>query len=257
MANELVLKTNVEIIPGKIVVKGLPEIREEIKKIAETFKVVISEDQVKDAKKDAAKLNKLAKALDDKRKEVKKAYEAPLKEFETQMKELVAEIKEARAFLDSQIKKYEAERKEVIKDKIAEYIKALYELHAVPEEYQILEPEKYTKLTAISKSGNITKTTALEIENDLNKILLQIQEDKQKELEEKAKIEEIKKEAIEEFIKKQGPQTSNLSGKVVWEIVYEVKADVDMDKVLLAEKTKELICSGKIKPKLRIKGDAQ
>ena len=51
-------------------------------------KMVFTEDSKKDAKDTVAYLRKFNKALDDKRKEVKKAYMAPCDAFEAKVNEL-------------------------------------------------------------------------------------------------------------------------------------------------------------------------
>lgn len=54
--------------------------------------LVITEDNVTDSKQVRAKLNKLKKVLDDRRKEIKRNYNQPLREFETKVKKLEASI---------------------------------------------------------------------------------------------------------------------------------------------------------------------
>ncbi len=246
----------VEVVPGKINISGYDDLKQAIDAILKKYDgLVIGEDEVKDAKKEAAKLNKLAKALDDKRKEVKKEYEKPLKEFENQIKELVGEIKEVRENIVSQVEKFENERKEEIKKVVKEYIENLYDLNNIEDRFRTLDIDKYVKLTAVTSSGNISKTTALEIENDINKLLLEIKAIKEEELKRQMEIEKIKKEAIEEFVKNNEVEIkeNKADGKVIFEIIFEVKADASIDRNKLVDKTKELICSGKLKPVVRIK----
>lgn len=96
---------------------------EEIKKeLAERVKfytgMVYTEDQIKNAKADRAKLRKFAEALETKRKEIKKQCLAPYEIFEKQMKELVSIVNEPIMLIDGQVKEYEdglkAEKKEAI-----------------------------------------------------------------------------------------------------------------------------------------------
>lgn len=68
--------------------------------------------QVAEAKKDRANLNKLAAAIDDKRKEMKALYLAPYEQFEAEAKELVGMIKTVSAEIDAQVKAYDELRKE-------------------------------------------------------------------------------------------------------------------------------------------------
>lgn len=73
---------------------------------------VYTEDTVTEAKKDRANLNKLADAIDTKRKEMKATYLEPYALFETQAKELTAMVKTQVAEIDAQVKAFEAFKKE-------------------------------------------------------------------------------------------------------------------------------------------------
>ena len=61
-----------------------------------------SDDQIGEAKKDRAKLNKLADAIDGKRKEMKALYLRPYEAFEAQAKELVGMVKATVREIDDQ-----------------------------------------------------------------------------------------------------------------------------------------------------------
>lgn len=100
------------------------ELKAELSQKLEEYKGrVYTEEQVKEAKADRAKLNALATALDSKRKEIKKKCLQPYEQFEAQIKDLLAVIKEPVALIDSQIKGYEEEKKA----KKFEEVKALFE----------------------------------------------------------------------------------------------------------------------------------
>ena len=100
------------------------ELKAELSQKLEQYKgLVYTEDQIKEAKADRAKLNALATAIDGKRKELKKQCLQPYEQFEAQIKDLLAVIKEPVAFIDSQIKGYEEEKKQ----KKLEEVKALFE----------------------------------------------------------------------------------------------------------------------------------
>ena len=73
---------------------------------------VYTEDTVTEAKKDRANLNKLADAIDGKRKEMKATYLEPDAQFEAQAKELTAMVKAQVAEIDAQVKAFEAFKKE-------------------------------------------------------------------------------------------------------------------------------------------------
>lgn len=74
--------------------------------------LVVTEDGVKEAKKDRAMLNSLKKALDEKRIATKKQYLAPFEAFECKVKELVSLVDKPVAAIDAQIKAFEQQENE-------------------------------------------------------------------------------------------------------------------------------------------------
>lgn len=69
--------------------------------------LVYSDDQIKEAKKDRANLNKFKKALEDKRKDVKKQVMEPYADFEKKIKELTGIVDEAVNNIDRQVRDFE------------------------------------------------------------------------------------------------------------------------------------------------------
>ena len=69
--------------------------------------LVVTEDAIREAKSDRAKLSKLRDVIDTKRKEVKKACLAPYEAFETQCREIIGMISEPIASIDEQIKVFD------------------------------------------------------------------------------------------------------------------------------------------------------
>ena len=117
------------------------ELKAELVKKLEYYKgLVYTEDQIKEAKADRAKLNALTTAIDSKRKEIKKQCLQPYEQFEAQIKDLLAVIKEPVALIDSQIKGYEEEKKQ----KKLEEVKALFEKlkDAAGEEFKFVSFEQ-------------------------------------------------------------------------------------------------------------------
>ena len=73
--------------------------------------IVYTEDTIKSAKTDRADLNKLKKALNDKRLEVQREILKPLDDFKTKIDELVKYIDKSVTNVDMQVKEYEAKVK--------------------------------------------------------------------------------------------------------------------------------------------------
>lgn len=100
------------------------ELKAELSQKLEDYKgLVYTEEWIKEAKADRAKLNALATAIDSKRKEIKKQCLQPYEAFEAQIKDLLALIKEPVSLIDTQIKDFEEEKKK----KKLEEVKELFE----------------------------------------------------------------------------------------------------------------------------------
>lgn len=97
--------------------------------------LVVTEDGIKDAKADRAKLNKLRTAIDTRRKDIKKEYLRPYNEFESKVKEITLLIDRPIRAIDTQLADFEERRKEA---KLAQ-IEDLYH-EAVPEDLQGIIP---------------------------------------------------------------------------------------------------------------------
>lgn len=72
---------------------------------------IYTEETISEAKKDRASLNKLASAIDTRRKEMKARYLAPYEEFEAQAVELTGLVKQQAAEIDAQVKAFDEARR--------------------------------------------------------------------------------------------------------------------------------------------------
>ena len=134
--------------------------------------VVYDEKQIGEAKKDRAKLNKLAAAIAAKRREMKARYLEPYEQFDAETKEIEGMIKTVSAEIDAQVKAYEEYRKQqkqqLIETEVyAPMIGKLAEL--VP--YKKLHKPKWLNVT--TSMGEISQEMARmveEIENGLKAI---------------------------------------------------------------------------------------
>ena len=107
------------------------EIKQEVtEKVALYKNLVYTDDQIKEAKADRAKLNNFVKVLEDKRKDIKKQCLQPYEDFERQIKEIVSVVNEPIALIDKQIK--EADR--IKKEEKLEKIKELWESYDHPDD---------------------------------------------------------------------------------------------------------------------------
>lgn len=160
------------------------EIKKEVAEKVEIYKnLVYTEDDVKSAKEDRAKLNKFVTVLETKRKEIKKQCLEPYEKFEKQMKEITAIVNEPIGIIDKQLKEYEEIKK-------AEKRGQLVEHFAGKNNFDWLEFEKIFDQKWLNASVSL-KRAQTEIEEKLAKI--------NDELEVLSKIPEFSFEAIEVY----------------------------------------------------------
>ena len=108
--------------PGFASFENFEEIKSYLaEQLASYRNLVYTEDNLKLAKADKAKLNKLKKALDERRKEIKKIYMEPYLILEGQIKELTAMIDEPLAEIKAFTDRMEAERKAQRRAEIKQY----------------------------------------------------------------------------------------------------------------------------------------
>ena len=99
------------------------EIRNEVAAQAETYATAVyTDDLIKQAKADRAKLNKFVKALKDRRTDVRKKLLAPDEQFGRQVDEIVGIVQKAISNIDAQVKEYENR----VRDEKRERIRGIY-----------------------------------------------------------------------------------------------------------------------------------
>lgn len=124
--NELMVKDfTVNFKAPEITVANEDELANAIKQYARKYDgLVVTEETLADSKKARADLNKLSKALNDRRKEIKRNYNVPLKEFEAKIKQWDSNLHNAMDSLDvgiNELKDREvAERTKKVEETIAE-----------------------------------------------------------------------------------------------------------------------------------------
>lgn len=98
------------------------EIKSEVAAKIEEYKTLVyNDDNIKIAKTDIATLRKFYKALDDKRKDIKKKCLEPYECFEKEMKEVLGLVNEPILLIDKQIKEVEEIKKQEKRNKIKEF----------------------------------------------------------------------------------------------------------------------------------------
>lgn len=125
---------------------------------------VYTEDTVTEAKRDRATLNKLAQAIEERRREIKAVYLAPYDQFEKQAKELVEMVKTQSREIDAQVKAYDQKRRDEKLEKIkTELYTPLIGSLAELAPYDKLHDPKWLNVTV--SMGAISEALATKIEN--------------------------------------------------------------------------------------------
>lgn len=98
------------------------ELKKELAQRLEVYNTIAySEDEIRSAKDDRAKLRKLKEAIDNRRKDIKKQCLAPYEDFEKKTKEIIAMIDKPIAVIDGQVKAYEEKVKAEKRQQIEVY----------------------------------------------------------------------------------------------------------------------------------------
>lgn len=130
--------------------------------------LVITEDGVKEAKDDLAKLRKLKDAIETQRKEIKKQCMAPYLALEEKVKKLTALIDAPIAAINGQVKSFEEQEKEQKRSEIA----AIYN-ELVPENFREIIPlERIFNPKWLNKS-----TSKKSIEEDIHTLAMRTKVD--------------------------------------------------------------------------------
>ena len=97
------------------------DLKAELEQKCEEYEnLVYTEDQIKMAKDDRAKLNKLKDALNSERIQRQKEWNAPFAEFKTKVDELIAIINRPVAMIDKQVKEYDKQQENDKREKVKE-----------------------------------------------------------------------------------------------------------------------------------------
>ena len=106
------IKTDLSVLPEVIEFNHEELKKFLVEKTATYNSLVVTEDSIKSAKEDKAKLNKFRTAIEDERKRIKKQCLQPYEEFERKCKEIVALIDKPILSINTQIKAFDDVEKE-------------------------------------------------------------------------------------------------------------------------------------------------
>lgn len=141
--SNLTIKTNFE------------EVKAELEQFCEGYKnLIITDDNVKTAKKNAKMLAGMRVAIDDYRKTKKKELEKPIKDFEADCKALISIITETEAPLLSSVEVFDDKRREEKRAEAEKFIAAAVAKAGLNDKYAatILVKDEYLLLSKTKKA---------------------------------------------------------------------------------------------------------
>lgn len=152
MNMEFVMRTDLETLP-KTIDFNFDQLKEQLKASLEMYTgMVVTEDGIKGAKEDRARLNKLRDALESKRKEVKKECMAPYNDFEAKVKELVQLVDQPIGAIDVQLREFEERRRAEKRSAVlAVYEEAVGELRELLPFDRVWQDGWYNKYATMKK----------------------------------------------------------------------------------------------------------
>lgn len=131
-----------EIALPKAIVFNYEELKAELIEKALFYEnLVYTDDQLKDAKADRAKLNKLKKAINDERLRLEREYMEPFNDFKKKVSEIISIIDRPVNLIDKQVKEFEEKKKADKKAEIQAYWDGLEDKPDWMSLKQIYEPE--------------------------------------------------------------------------------------------------------------------
>lgn len=161
---EFILKTDLNLLP-KSIDFNFEDLKNQItERVAYYNALVVTEDAIKDAKKDKASLNSLKTAIEDRRKQIKKQYLEPYEVLEKQCKELVSLIDNPIKSIDSQLQVFE---EKLVQEKWL-LIENYYKSEA--KELEILVPLEKILPTKWKNKGESTESVCNTIGDTLDRI---------------------------------------------------------------------------------------
>lgn len=117
------------------------QLKQELTKYLAKYDVEVTEDTEKDCSKMATELNKLAKTLDDKRKETASIIKKPADELKIAVDELISIVQNKRTAILEGVNVFKQKRFDFIRTLLKAKIEELYAQYKVSEKYQVCNIE--------------------------------------------------------------------------------------------------------------------
>lgn len=185
MTNELALQDiqfGVSYTPSEITIENEEQLSAMIDQVTAHYgSLVFTDDNIADAKKARADLNKIVKQLEDRRKEIAKDYSSPLKQFEEQMRSYVSKVTTVSSEIGTGIKDYDEKQKAIRLEKVQQEMAEIgKQFNVDPNTVEI--STKWLTQSAFTTKGEVSGKTLDEIKDKMKIVAMEkerIEADKQ------------------------------------------------------------------------------
>ena len=203
---DLVIKTTLPELSG-----NFETVKQQLIDGLKTYDVIITAETVKDGKTMASEINKIKKAIKDQEKIALEKVLGPVGNFKDKIKELLDLADEAR-------------------EKIKAEVEAEIENFGIRPEFQTVEFEDLVKLTAVTKTGNLTSATLNLIKARVTEAkAIQYENDVRLENEKREREAELERIRAEERAKDEAEAKAKAEAEAQAKIDAEVKARLDAE----------------------------
>lgn len=148
MANELaIFEPVIDVKPMPITINNLDQVQQAVTAIVSKYNqdFVVTVDNVKDVKNMRAGLNKVSKAIDEKRLAIKRQYAEPVKTFDAQMNLFKEQIDSVISPLDKKIREVVAQERAAKQERVEGLIAEMAPNYGVEAESVDIEPSWLNK----------------------------------------------------------------------------------------------------------------
>ena len=231
------------------VLTNFEDLKIEVQKEVEKYSVEVTEENIPEAKKVMANMNKVKGELSSKYKHHIDIYSQPINQLKFEKKELEAIISQGRQKIADSVATFEVKKLEIAKEEILKYLDGCCKEKDINvDAIQVLD---LVKLSSITAKGTLTKTTKEQIdnrisllENEILKARLEAEEKAKRDRDIADKAREEERERSFEREKQRSAQAEIDKQKAVEEAKVEVRKEVIEKKI-----PENVVVIEKVKPK--------
>lgn len=172
MSESIELVVDESTIQSQPIVANFPEIEKWLTENLAVYKnLVVTEDTIAEGKAVKAKINRLSKAISDRRIAVKKRYLQPFEDFEANAKRLCGICDEVSSNIDRQIKVFDERKKQEKRDALEAYFnETVGEYHEVVSFDSIFNPRWLNATYSEDQAHDDIQTYLSKIDNGVKAI---------------------------------------------------------------------------------------